>query len=118
MTETKPKRRWFRFSLRMLFVLVTLVGVVAGWVAYQLNWIRQRREFSNSHHIGIIVWQSGLDTKAPWSLKLFGEAPAVYLLNVPDAFLQEAKVLYPEAVINPKPTDFPEQKPVMPSLGH
>ena len=25
MTETKPKRRWFRFSLRTLFVLVTIV---------------------------------------------------------------------------------------------
>ena len=33
MTETKPKRRWFRFSLRTLFVLVTIIGVGAGWVA-------------------------------------------------------------------------------------
>ena len=31
MTETKPKRRWFRFSLRTLFVLVTIIGVGAGY---------------------------------------------------------------------------------------
>ena len=30
MTETKPKRRWFRFSLRTLFVLVTIVGHLCG----------------------------------------------------------------------------------------
>ena len=37
MTETKPKRRWFRFSLRTLFMLVTVDGVVAGWVGYQCD---------------------------------------------------------------------------------
>jgi len=41
MTESKPKRRWFRFSLRTLFVLVAIIGV---FCAYQINWIRQRHE--------------------------------------------------------------------------
>jgi len=36
-----PKRRWFRWSLRTMFVVVT----VCGWIGYQLNWIRQRHEF-------------------------------------------------------------------------
>jgi hypothetical protein len=27
----KPHRRWFRFSLRTMLVLVTLVCLVAGW---------------------------------------------------------------------------------------
>ena len=31
MTESKPKRRWFRFSLRMLFVLITVICVVVNW---------------------------------------------------------------------------------------
>jgi hypothetical protein len=35
MTETQPNRRWFQVSLRTLFVLVTIVGACAGWVAYQ-----------------------------------------------------------------------------------
>ena len=31
MTETKPKRRWFRFSLRTLFVVITVICVVVNW---------------------------------------------------------------------------------------
>jgi hypothetical protein len=116
MTETKPKRRGFRFSLRTLFVLVTIAGVAAGWVAYQLNWIHQRHEFGKSHNLAIVMWQAGLNVRAPWSLRLFGEPAAVYLLKVPDLYLQEAKALYPEAIINPKPTDFPEERPTAPSL--
>ncbi len=34
-----PKRRWFRFSLRTLFVVVTVFGI---WLGYELNWIRER----------------------------------------------------------------------------
>ena len=36
-----PRRRWFRFSLKTLFVVLTLFGV---WLGVQVNWIRQRRE--------------------------------------------------------------------------
>ena len=38
----KPKRRWFRFSLRTLFVLVTVLCV---WLGYQVNLVSQRRDF-------------------------------------------------------------------------
>jgi hypothetical protein len=34
-------RRWFRFSLRTLFVVVTVVGVWLGW---NMNIVRHRRE--------------------------------------------------------------------------
>jgi hypothetical protein len=40
MNETKPKRRWFRFSLRTLFVAVT---ALACWLGWQVNIVRQRR---------------------------------------------------------------------------
>jgi hypothetical protein len=41
---TAPKRRWFRFafSLRTLFVAVTVFGC---WLGYSLNWINQRHAF-------------------------------------------------------------------------
>jgi hypothetical protein len=38
MTEVISTRRWFRFSLRTLLVLVTLVCVYLGWAG---NWKRQ-----------------------------------------------------------------------------
>ena len=46
MTETKPKRRWFRFSLRTLFVLVTIACI---WLGYSFNWIRQRHDYLKAH---------------------------------------------------------------------
>ena len=42
MTETKkPRRRWFRFSLRTFFILITIFGV---WLGVQAKWVRDRRE--------------------------------------------------------------------------
>jgi hypothetical protein len=71
MTETKPKRRWFRFGLRTLFVLMTIFGVVSGWVAYQFNWIRQRHEFLLNK--GVIVLAEVPKSDTAWTLLLFGE---------------------------------------------
>ncbi len=47
MTETKPKRRWFRFSLRMLFVVVTIAGIGIGGFPFfkEARLVYQRRQF-------------------------------------------------------------------------
>jgi hypothetical protein len=104
MNETSPKRRWFRFSLRGLLALVTIAGVFAGWVAHQLNWIRQRHEFIDSptpHVQGVIQLGSDPTFHYPWVLKLFGETPIVDLLGVEANYIEQAKSLFPEATINP-----------------
>ena len=31
MTETKPKRRWFRFSIRDLLLLTVIAALTVGW---------------------------------------------------------------------------------------
>jgi hypothetical protein len=42
MTDSKPRqRRWLRFSLRTLFVLVTVFCV---WMGVQVKWVRDRHE--------------------------------------------------------------------------
>ena len=69
MTEIKPKRRWFRFSLRTLFVLVTIAGLAAGWVLHQLNWLEQRREFTKHGFPGFGQYEN----PSPWPLSLLGE---------------------------------------------
>ena len=43
MIETKPKRRWFRFGLRTLFVVATALALVIGW---QANIAHRRRAMS------------------------------------------------------------------------
>src|SRR5437016_1528183 len=96
-----------RFKLRTLFVLIALISIPLGWVAYQLNWRRQRDNFLNRTHAGRL--HMGL-IAAPWSLRLFGEIPADYLLNVSDADIEEARSLFPEAIkINPVKSDFPQR---------
>jgi hypothetical protein len=37
MNETKPTRRWFRFSIRDLLLITAIVALMAGW------WIDHRR---------------------------------------------------------------------------
>jgi hypothetical protein len=71
--EDKLRRIWFRFSLRTLFVLVTLFGCAMGWVAYSLNWIRQRREFCARPDVEALVVADGDYSQAPAFLWLFGE---------------------------------------------
>lgn len=67
---TVPKRRC-TFSLRTLFVVMTVLGVLGGWLGYELNWIRQRDGVVRAQ----VSWEPGLPDSppAPWSLRLLGE---------------------------------------------
>ena len=40
-TELKPRKSWFRFSLRTFLIVVTLLSVVIGW---KLERVRRQRE--------------------------------------------------------------------------
>jgi hypothetical protein len=105
-----PKRRWLRFSLRTMFVVVT---VAACWIGYDLNWIRQRREAVQQTRFSVdnIDPASGTaqEVRAPGLLWLFGEhGYAVLSYTIPpghdwelsreqEAELQRVARLYPEA---------------------
>jgi hypothetical protein len=43
---SKPKRRWFQFSLRTLMVFVTLCAVLCSW--HQYNLARKRAELARA----------------------------------------------------------------------
>lgn len=40
---THPRRRWFQFSLATLLVVMTLFAAIAGWLAWEMNFVQQRR---------------------------------------------------------------------------
>ena len=42
-TTSKPRRRWFQFSLRLLLVFTLVVSVAMGWIAVRLQQIRRER---------------------------------------------------------------------------
>ena len=99
MTLAPSRRRWFRYSLRTFFVLVTLLGV---WLGVQVKWIRDRREALQWVHRSVIF--PDLHTPAPWSIRLVERG--VPLITVDPDIAQDAekvrklKELFPEAIVN------------------
>ncbi len=67
-----PNRRWFRFRLRTLFVVVTAGGC---WLGYELDWIRQRRAVLARHNSESVPLKGPKGFRAPGLLWLFGEQP-------------------------------------------
>ncbi len=100
-----PNRRWFRFSLRTMFVVVTVLCV---WLGYHLNWIRERHNAKVGFgHLRIdAIYPDGtrytgpIPCHAPWPLNWLGEE-GHSLVMVPDNYAKEEidriKVLFPEA---------------------
>src|ERR1051325_1994022 len=84
-TARLESRRWFRFGLRTLFMLVTILGV---WLGVQVKWIRGRHEAIAHHkllngeivryakwpvHSNLIFIRPAEVAKAPWSIRILGE---------------------------------------------
>jgi hypothetical protein len=90
---TKTLRTWFCFSLRGMFIVITLFGV---WLGRQVQWMRERHEaraWIVAHETGTHVARDGIDDdywstelvngvavttrkkvrNAPWSIRILGE---------------------------------------------
>src|SRR5262245_12715901 len=93
-TPTKP-RRWFRFSLRTTFLVVTAISL---WLGYEVNWIGQRHAFL-ARQLNVVrashpqyqyesrPWATS-GAKAPGLLWMFGEkgfSTVVLLIRESDA---------------------------------
>ncbi len=101
---TASRRRLFpSFSLRTLFVLVTVLGTAGGWAAYQVNWIGQRHEVLKRKDIGVVHNYYSPRLSVPQGLWLFGET-GIQSLHVaappytPDE-VDRIQRLFPEAKI-------------------
>ena len=95
------RRRWFRFSLRTLFVFVTLVCV---WLGYSANWISQRRAILRTDGISVPEkWRRPPRPLAPGGLWILGEEGfraiivAEQLQGSHDDLIERVKKLFPEA---------------------
>lgn len=94
MLEPRPtRRRWYRFSLRTLLVVVTVMCVYLGWA---INWKRQREAFLMT---GGVFDHSDSDFPAPILVRAVGAKGYHYpmLWKPSDLQLQEARRLFPEA---------------------
>ena len=110
----KP-RRWFRFTLRTLFVVLTLFGV---WLGVQVKWLRERHAFLQRAQ-GYSEWDDGLTNHAPGLLWIFGER-GVCSIGAPPSDSATLERLFPEAVqleILVCPTDRPRSTPPVAYVG-
>ena len=89
----KFRRRWLSFSLRSLFVLVTVVCIYLFWA---MNWIHQRREFllqqpvtDNSEVLMLLLGEE--ERPAPLLLRILGERGVIRIDINEDFFRKHAE---------------------------
>ncbi|HEY1601794.1 MAG TPA: hypothetical protein VGG64_19490 [Pirellulales bacterium] len=106
----KPRRRWFAFRLRTLFVLIAVASAPLAWVGYSLEWIRQRQRAITAsegiHFLGPAAMverptrKYDAPTTAPGGLWLLGEkGVAVYFWSPIAPNIDECRGLFPEAEV-------------------
>jgi hypothetical protein len=68
-------RRWFRFSLRTLFFVLTVLAVWCGYYAHWTTNRRQARGWIDAHPMkSFEAHHPGVIREFPWQLALFGES--------------------------------------------
>jgi hypothetical protein len=94
-----PIRRWFRWSLRTMFVVTMVFGCVFAWLVYHISWIRQRRE---AIELGIAVPHTfaanQMIPEPPLTLRLLGEDGVRHIFVAPSNFERICK-LFPESEV-------------------
>ena len=77
MVPAKPRRRWFRFSLRSLLVFIALVGIGAGWIANKRA--QSRRELAIAAQLE--VYRASVTLRYPFVI----ESPSCGFIDEPRA---------------------------------
>lgn len=119
------RRRWFSYSLRTLFVLLTAFGI---WLGLKVKWVSDRRaarawivehpaddswvlfrtdadEFFASRAGGTSSRRALRRKPLPWMLRMLGERPvsSVFVKIGPDEVSYDKKILrelFPEAIVD------------------
>jgi hypothetical protein len=121
----KPKRRWFRFSLRTLFAFTTVVAISCGWFESQVSVVHQRKQLLsklNSTVNGLptyettimgdksLVLQGEVATPVEYQLSWIRQAlgdkliPLICLpTNLPSDMIEEFRKTFPESIISQMP---------------
>ena len=103
-----PKRHWFRFSLRTLFVTVTALGLLFGWLAWNVQWVNERQRllgWADDIHIshGILgVVRNSPPRRLPIMWRLLGaQRIDVFTFDkaVPISDQEQLKAAFPEAIV-------------------
>jgi hypothetical protein len=92
-----PKRHWFRFRLRTLFVVLTVAGAWSGWQVYK---VQQRRAFrSQAIWAGNPGWDFSPLRTIPFYRRWLGDELVLHLSVGSERDKKIAEDLFPEAVV-------------------
>jgi hypothetical protein len=101
-----PQRRWFQFSLRTLFVVLTFVAVLAGGLAWELHLAQGRRAALQwiEDRGGEVIYKTST-REMPLRRRLTNN-PEITFIIMGASFTESDKrrigALFPEAEINPE----------------
>jgi hypothetical protein len=94
MIDASERRRWLRFSLRGLLVVVTLAAIWLGWNVYVVN---QRKAALAAP--GIETWtRSSALSLPPWR-RWFGDQAVGIIVSNDSSHVVALKRLFPEAEV-------------------
>jgi len=96
----KPRRRWFRFSLRTMLVLVAVAAIPLAWMGYHLIWIMQRHQYLEDARI-VAKSKAGDSKRLPIGLWLMGEhgIHSLVLLEISEDERSRIAALFPESSV-------------------
>ena len=105
MEDPKPKkRRWFRFSLRTMFVLVTVFCGLLGWVEWNRRIMQERKASFRGVSSGEYLYATTFsDDPAPCPRNLMGDQMLEEIFvkqSCPDRALDRLRAAYSEALIH------------------
>jgi hypothetical protein len=121
-----PRRRWFQFGIGTMFFAVTVLAALAAFLAYHVNWVRERRNapvYYVMEEVYLVTPSGPKPTRvacdAPWPLEWFGEPGCNALQispSVPESEVERIRRLFPEAeieILSPEEEleQFPDMSP-------
>jgi hypothetical protein len=108
-TPAKPRRRFLRFSLRTMLLLVVVIALPLGYAARQIGIVAERNRVletltSQRARVKFADFAHGPRFEPPWPLRWFSEAYGVIFIELrPGEFsaAERARIewLFPEAMV-------------------
>src|SRR4051794_15514071 len=77
-TSKRRRHRWNQFSLRTMFMMVTLVSISLAWVMHERNWIAKRRSAIDEMDLGLYL----VEPQPAWRVWLWGDDSPLYARRI------------------------------------